>query len=130
MVFVLASFPVVISWWLMAAHFLRGGNFFLVLTCFFAPGLLFFEEKWAARTLQVGLFLASFEWAHTLINLVQERIMSGQPYTLLVVILGTVTLFTFSSSFVFLIPTMRCRFKLEPPPANASGNAPEPPSSI
>lgn len=115
LVFILASFPVVISWWLMAAHFLRDGNFFLVLTCFFAPGLLLFEERWAARTLQVGMFLASFEWIHTLINLVQWRMMAGQPYHRLAAILGTVAVFTFASAFVFQIPTMRRRFQLQAP---------------
>ena len=128
-----ASIPVVISYWLMCAHFLRHLNFFLALVCFFAPGLLLFEEKcpkrghkWAARTLQMGLFLGSFEWIRTLLDLVQMRITDGRPYQRLAVILGTVAVFTFFSAFVFRLHTMRVRFGLEPPPVRKEESMPGP----
>ena len=120
--FYLVSFPIVISCWLMAAHFLRDGNVFFVLTCFFAPGLLLFEERWAARTLQIGLFLASFEWVHTLINLARERMMEGKPYTRLMIILGGVAAWTFVSGLLFQLALMKKRFGLEPPPASVPEN--------
>jgi len=110
--FYLASFQIVISCWLMAAHFLRDANFFFVLTCFFAPFLLLFEERWAGRTLQIGLFLASFEWVHTMINLAMWRAQAQQPYTRLVVIMGTVAAWTFVSGLLFQLPVMKRRFGL------------------
>ncbi|MBF0502925.1 MAG: hypothetical protein HQM09_22510 [Candidatus Riflebacteria bacterium] len=118
--FVVVSFPIVVSCWLIAAHFLRDGNFFLVLACFFAPGLLLFEERWAARTLQIGLFLASFEWIHTLIDLVMMRMMDQQPFIRLALILGTVAAWTFGSALLFQLPVMKKRFELMPPSAPPS----------
>lgn len=113
--FILASIPVILSWWLMAAHFLRSGNILLVFVCFFAPALLVLQEKWAARALQVGLILGSFEWLATLVHLVQQRLMMGRPYIRLTIILGVVTTLTFASAFVFLFPSMRRRFQLHSP---------------
>lgn len=77
---------------LIAAHYLRVGTYPLVLIGLGFPFLLFFKRPWLNRTVQVLLLLAAAEWVMTLLLLVAQRQALGQPWTRMVLILGSVAL--------------------------------------
>jgi hypothetical protein len=110
---VFAVIPIVLSFVVLAAHFLRDGSVVMVAVCLFLPVLLFFPRKGAALVVQAALVLGAIEWIHTLVVIVQERMAAGVPYTRTMIILAVVALWTLASVFVFRMPRMRRRYDLE-----------------
>jgi len=110
--------PVGVSLLVLGAHFLRGGNVVLVALVLVALGLLGVRRPWAARFVQVALLLGALEWVRSLVQLAGWRVQTGQPATRLVVILGSVALFTGLSALVFRTPSVRRRFGLGQGAAN------------
>ncbi len=106
--------PVVLSFVVLAAHFMRDGNFYLVFVSLLLPALLFVRKPWAARVIQVALLLGVLEWAHTVYDLVQMRSSQGQPYGRMLAILGAVAAMTFCSALLFQSKTFRktCGFEV------------------
>lgn len=102
--------PVVASLLVLGAHFLRGGNVVLVVLVLAALGLLGVRRPWAARTVQAVLLLGAVEWVRSLVELASWRAQTGQPATRLVVILGSVAIFTGLSALVFRTTRLRLRF--------------------
>lgn len=86
----LLLFPAVLSLLALAAHFLRGGSYTLVLAALAVIVILFVRRPRAARVAQVALLLGALEWGRTLLALVDARQAAGQPYTRLITILGSV----------------------------------------
>jgi hypothetical protein len=95
---------------LLAAHLLHGGFLPLAGLALCSIALLAVPRRWAARTLQALLGIATIEWALTTYVLAQMRATHGQPYLRLVLILGAVTFFTAFAVLVFELPPMRRRF--------------------
>lgn len=108
----LGIFPIVISFALLAAHFLRASQWALVALSAVFPALLFIPRRWAARSVQLALIVAAIEWVLTLALIAQQRMASGLPYTRSVLILAGMAAFTLASVFVFLLPAMRKRYRL------------------
>ncbi len=94
----LRAVPAVLSALLIAAHFLRRGETLLVFACLLVPLLLLVPRRWALRTVQFGLLAAAARWAATAVDLVGQRTAAGEPWTRLVMILGTVTALTLVSA--------------------------------
>ena len=111
MVNVLLLLPAGLSALLLAAHFLRTGNLVLVVASLALVVLLFIRRPWAARLIQVGLFLGALEWLWTLVFLVGARRQSGQPFVRLAVILGVVTVVTGASTLCFRTRALRQHFR-------------------
>jgi len=103
--------PVVISFLLLAAHFYRAGQVLLTGISLALPFLLFLKEAWVVRLIQVALLLGSLEWIRTGYVFAQQRIEFDQPWTRLVIILGSVALFTALSALVFRSKSLRQRYK-------------------
>jgi hypothetical protein len=99
--------PIVLSLLVLGAHFLRYDNAAGVIMPVLLIGLLFVRKAWVARVVQVGLLLGTVEWAHTLYRLVQVRVALDEPYTRLVIILGTVMAITALSALLFQAGPMR-----------------------
>ncbi len=93
--------PVVLSFLVLGAHFLRAGNVSLVGLVFLLLALLIVRRPWAARAVQVALVLGCLEWVRTLIHLSGERVQAGQPVLRLVIILGIVAAVTLLSALAF-----------------------------
>ena len=104
--------PVIISYLLIAAHFMRAHNSFLVIVCFVLPLVLFIPRPLPARFVQIGLLLAAVEWIRTTYILVALRVENGQPWIRLAIILGAVACFTLCSAFIFFSKTLKTRYKL------------------
>jgi len=103
--------PVIVSFLLMAAHFYRAGQLILAGLCIAIPALLFLRESWVVRFFQMALLLAAAEWLRTLTVFAEFRIESGQPWTRLALILGTVALLTALSALVFRAKSLRQRYR-------------------
>lgn len=104
--------PVVISFALLAAHFLRASQFVLVAICVLFVMLLAVPRRWAARVIQVALVAGTFEWLLSLVLIAQQRMASGLPYTRVSLILAGVAALTLASAFAFLLPALRKRYQL------------------
>ncbi len=85
---------VIIAAVLLAAHFLRQSEFVLMLLCILTPLLLLIRKRWSLFALQLLMYLGAVVWLTTTVQFVQERILLGEPWIRLVIILGAVILFT------------------------------------
>jgi len=104
--------PVILSFVLIGAHFLRVGFLPVVALCAVAPFVLLVKRKWAARGVQLLLVVAAGEWIRTTIQLVAERESAGQDYLRLTLILGAVALVTLGSALVFHTRRLKQRYRL------------------
>ncbi len=108
----LALLPVILSALVLAAHFFRAGNLAGVALSLAGLALLFVPRAWAARAVQVGLVIGAAEWVRTLFVFTAARRAMDEPWGRLVVILGTVALFTLASATVFYTKRLRRRYRL------------------
>ena len=99
--------PVVLSFLLLGAHFLRYGNSIGVSAALVLIALLFLRRPWVARLMQVVLVLGALEWLRTMYDLAQIRALHGQPYGRMLVILGVVAAVTLCSALVFQSATLK-----------------------
>ena len=107
---------------LLAAHLFHAGAEALAALAVLLLGLLAVRRPWAARTLQIVLVVAVFEWIQTAVVLAQLRLRHDQPYVRLVVILGFVALVTGLAAAAFQRPAMRAYFGLSPKLAGEPGS--------
>lgn len=105
--------PVVLSTLVLGAHFLRSGHSAIVLLVLLTLPLLAVRRPWVRRVVQVVLALGALEWVRTAVSLVQLRLMLGQPYTRMAIILGVVALVTLLSALVFETRRLRERYSSE-----------------
>lgn len=101
--------PVVLSLWLLAAHFLRDQSLVYVFFIL-APALLLVRRPWVARLMQVLLVLGAAEWVLTLYGIAQTRLAMGEPWVRMAVILFAVALCTGLSALVFRTQVVRHYF--------------------
>lgn len=113
--------PVVLSFVVLGAHFLRAGDMAMVALVLLVLGLLGVRRRWAVRLVQVALLLGAAEWVRTLVGLVALRTQTGQPVLRLVLILGSVAVVTGLSALVFRAARLRTRYELGP--TQGSGGA-------
>lgn len=102
--------PVVFSFLLLAAHFVRAGENFYALALLILLLLLTLKKSWVPWVIQVTLLLGAFEWLRTLMFVAQMRIEFGQPWTRMAIILAAVALFTALSGLVFRSKALRKRY--------------------
>ncbi len=102
--------PVILSLWVMAAHELRSWNLPVVALLLLMPLLLLIRRRWVVRVMQITLLIGALEWLRTMVILTNMRQQEGEPWVRMVVILGSVMLFTVASGTVFAIPRLRRRY--------------------
>jgi hypothetical protein len=90
----LAAVLLVLSSLVMAAHFFRGGIFAMALFVLLVPLLVLTRERRLIRVVQFLLLLGAAEWIRTALVIAQDRLRVGEPVTRMIVILGSVALFT------------------------------------
>lgn len=103
--------PVVLSFVVLAAHFLRTGSYVIVGICLAMPLLLLVRRWWVVRVIQISLLLAAVEWLFTTMQIVQERQAEGRPWLRAGIIFGTVVFWTLASGLVFAHPRIRRRYQ-------------------
>ncbi len=103
--------PVLSSSLIMAAHFLRSGNFLPMLVVLALPALLLIRRPWTPRIVQLVLLVEALIWVQVALQYIAERQAEGVSWTALAIILGGVALFTAASSLVFFTPALQARYR-------------------
>ena len=98
---ILQVFPIVLSFLILAAHYLRSGDPLLTGVSVLLPLLMVVRRPWAARLVQAALLLGTLEWVRTLIGLARVRAQFDQPYLRMALILGVVAAVTALSALLF-----------------------------
>ena len=96
---------------LLGAHFFRAALVPLTVVCLGLIALLFVRSRWAWVSLQVALAMGTLEWLRTAWEFASLRAAMGQPYTRLLVILGSVALVTALAALVLRTGTARNHFR-------------------
>ena len=96
---------------LLGAHFFRAALVPLTVACLGLVALLFVRARWAWLTLQAALAIGTFEWLRTAWEFASMRAAMGQPYTRLLVILGSVALVTALAALALRTGTVRTHFR-------------------
>ena len=104
--------PVYLSAILLGAHFMKTGIYPLVFFSVLFPFLLFIKNKWIVRLIQFILILGAIEWLRSLYFYISEREMTGEPWGRLAIIICSVSLFTAGSSLIFLLKSLKRRYRL------------------
>jgi len=86
--------PIIISFLILGAHFLRGGNTVLTLVLISAPLLLFVKKPWSFYMVKFFLYMGALAWLYTAYELMVQRMAWGEPWLRMVLILAGVALFT------------------------------------
>ncbi|OAN17715.1 hypothetical protein A3K86_01995 [Photobacterium jeanii] len=88
----------VLSFWLLAAHFLRFGNTLFCLVLVSMPLLFLIKRKLVLYANQVFLCLGALFWVAVTYNMLNQRLMMGEDWTRLLFIMSGVVLFTLLSA--------------------------------
>lgn len=94
----------IFSGFVIAAHFLRAGQYALVLLAIASPLLLLTRRRAATIAVQTILALSAIEWLRALYNIAEQRFTRGEPWHRMAVILGGVILITIGSAFLIHEP--------------------------
>ncbi len=103
--------PVVLSFVVLAAHFLRAGSLLIVAICLAFPLLLLVRKCWISRIIQIALVLGAVEWLLTTMQIVHERQEDGRPWMRAGIIFGVVMLWTLGSALAFVHPALKRRYR-------------------
>ncbi len=104
--------PAVTACILLAAHFLRFYAFGVVGFCLLLPFLLLVRRRWAARIVQIVLLVGVLVWGRAGYVFAHQRILAGEPWGRLAIIIGGVTLYTLVAAALFETPPLRRRYGL------------------
>ncbi|NIP80308.1 MAG: hypothetical protein GWM90_14220 [Gemmatimonadetes bacterium] len=113
----LSLLPALLATLVLAAHFLRAGNFAVVVVLVAVVPLLGLRRRWVPRLFQVILGLGALEWVRTLFELRRARLALGLPHARMTLILAGVGLLTALAAGMFELPRVRgwYRRRSEPP---------------
>ena len=95
---------------LLGAHFLRAGNLAMLALCLAAPLLFFHRKRRSLIALQLLAYGAGASWIATAAQLMHLRLSTGQPWTVAVVILGSVALFSIAAGILLNSPVIKDRY--------------------
>ncbi len=99
--------PFVIAMIILAAHFLRTGASALTLLCLLLPFLLFIKRSWVITTTSLFAYFGGIIWLFVTYDLYLQRAASDQPWARMILILGTVAIFTFAAGILLKTAAVR-----------------------
>lgn len=102
--------PIVLSFFIIGAHFLRSGALGLTIMCLTAPLALLIKRKWIVRVFSILLCFIAIDWISTAFDIWMKRQVKGEPATRMLIILSVVALFSACSSLVFRTKKMKERY--------------------
>ena len=104
-------FPV-LSYLLLAAHELRTGQYlYMAGWILLAVLILVWQRPWVRHVCIFSLMLGLFIWIRVTIGLLRFRFAFEEPYTLLLVIMGSVAGLIIFSIYLMFTKTMQKRFE-------------------
>lgn len=107
---VLAYILTVISLLTGAAHFMRSGNYGVMIFLALLPFIFFIRKRYVLYLVAGILLIVSVEWVKTAINLYNLRMMMNMPATRMLIIMSSVSLFTILSAFSLFSKKMLRRY--------------------
>ncbi|WP_053062389.1 hypothetical protein [Photobacterium aquae] len=102
--------PIVLSYWLQAAHFLRIGNGVGFWCSFLFPLLLVIKARWVPKVVMLGLVVISVNWVFVTYQILVERLMQGGDWLRMLLIMGFVICFTLMSMAMFYTNALTRRY--------------------
>lgn len=102
--------PVVLSALMLAAHFLRSGEWGLVAVSLAGPILLTVRRRWVVRALQAGLVVGAALWIRITFDLIGLRQSIGAAWGRMALILGMVAAVTAGAALILESPSLRRRY--------------------
>lgn len=117
---ILAHIPVILSCLILAAHFMRGNNYGLVVTFALLPFLLISRRRWVAIVMPVLLAVGALIWIDTIAQIASFRSRMGQDWVRMAVIMGAVTAITAGSALLFFTKRFKTRYNENIETATAS----------
>jgi len=94
----------------LSAHFLRRGDLVLMALTALAPLLLLVKKRTVLLILQCLAYLGVIVWVHTLYVLLRVRMMLGESWVRMVLILSAVALFTFFAGYLLRSDQLKQRY--------------------
>jgi hypothetical protein len=104
--------PIILCSLVMAAHLGRANMFILQILSLLIPFILIWKNKISARAIQLLLIIYGIEWIRTINYYVQIRIIKGEDWFRLAIILGVVAILNFATALVFRTKSMKERYRL------------------
>ena len=102
--------PTLLSCLVLAAHFFRGGQTYLMLAACAGPLLLAFRRPWTTRLVQFMLIVGALEWIRTTLAIRADRIDEGRDWHRMAIILGAVAVFSLLAAALYELPPLRRRY--------------------
>jgi hypothetical protein len=96
---------------LIAAHFLRDGNWLGVAICLAAPLLFIARRRWSLQLLEGLAYVAAIVWLWTAWELAMERSALGQPWLRASLILGVVAAVSALAGGLLRSKAMQLRYR-------------------
>lgn len=96
---------------LIAAHFLRVGNFIVVALCLAAPLLFLVRQSWSLLLLQWLAYVAAVIWLGTAWQIVATRLSFGGPWLRAAAILVAVAAVTGLAGSLLRSQTLQARYR-------------------
>ncbi len=106
----LMHIPAILSCLLLAAHFMRAGNYGLMAVFALLPFLMISKRRWVAIVIPVMLFVGVAVWIETIVQVASVRLQIGQDWMRMAIILGSVILFTAGSALLFFTKKFKARY--------------------
>jgi len=100
----------VIAALLLAAHFMREGNYIFMMLCLAVPLFFLFKKRWVLIFLQLAAYVGGLTWIMITVDFVRERMYLGEPWRRLVMILGPVAVVTIVSGLLLNSRVMKERY--------------------
>ena len=102
--------PVILSFLILGAHFSRLSLNSLMLLSILFPFLLFIKKAWIPKLFQLTLILAALEWLRSLYIYIQAYEDAGKSWTIVLLIMGGIALFTALSGLIFKNKSVRNKY--------------------
>lgn len=93
--------PIVVSFWLLAAHFLRFGAMLPCLILLAYPLLLLIRHRWIPYVMSLSLGFVALKWLMVTYEMITERLMMGDDWVRMTMIMAGVVCFTLMSISLF-----------------------------
>ena len=103
--------PVILAFFLLGAHFLRSGHILLLGICVLTPCLLLIKKRWILLLVRWLTYAGALIWLHTIFVLVRQRMIIGDPWGRMLLILLGVTLFTIYAGHLLESDDIKQRYR-------------------
>ncbi len=102
---------VILAYILFSAHLAHHHLTALGLITLLLPFLFLIKKRWVLTVLEIILYIATVSWIIPIFGVVKARIAAGEAYTRYLVIMISVTVYTFISALLLRSKRLREKYK-------------------